>query len=127
MKKFLPILSIISILFLCFAVPLKSQERRDRPGIQPGERREVQLREAFETRRRMEEIRRQTIQNDPELKNLQEQINSLQKQLNEKLEQKLQNNKEYQDLKQKLDEMEKQWRERVRERMQGGERGGPQQ
>lgn len=121
MKKLIfPVLIGLFLLGLTYKV--NSQERRGGPGGAgfQGERREGAMGEGMEIRRKMREIEIQTIQNDPELKKLQEQIQSLQKQLDDKLQQKLSTNQEYQDLKKKMDEMRKQWEERMRERQ--GER-----
>ncbi|MGB9677240.1 MAG: hypothetical protein ACPLZ9_01345 [Candidatus Ratteibacteria bacterium] len=113
---------IIPLLLLIFTIGLtykvNSQERKalERGAQFQGERKEGIMGEAVEIRRKMREIEIQTIQNDPELKKMQEQINSLQKQLEEKLQQKLSTNQEYQELKKKRDEMVKQWEERRREK-----------
>ncbi|MFN4227592.1 MAG: hypothetical protein ACK4F0_05580 [Candidatus Ratteibacteria bacterium] len=112
---------IVSVLIGCLFLGLtyvNAQERRERPQIPPqfqGERREGAFGEAFEIRKKMREIEIQTIQADPELKRLDEQIKQLQKQFEEKLQQKLSSNQEYQELKKKQEEMQKQWRERAEE------------
>ncbi|MCM8786018.1 MAG: hypothetical protein NC827_02360 [Candidatus Omnitrophica bacterium] len=112
---------IVSMLIGCLLLGLtyiNAQERRERKeGARfQVERKEGAFGEAFEIRRKMREIEIQTIQADPELKRLDEQIKQLQKQLEEKLQQKLSSNQEYQELKRKQEEMQKEWRERIKER-----------
>ena len=113
-KLFMPLL--VCLLFLGLTqVKLNAQQRG------PGEKHEFQrgespFGEGFEIRKKMMDIERQTIESDPELKNLDQQIKTLQKQLNEKLQQKLSTNSEYQELKKKMEEMQKMWRERMKER-----------
>ncbi|MCM8833637.1 MAG: hypothetical protein NC816_06965 [Candidatus Omnitrophica bacterium] len=119
---------IVSILIGCLLVGLtyvNAQERREKreglPQFQK-EKREGVFGEGFEIKKKMREIEIQTIQSDPELKRLDEQIRQLQKQLDEKLQQKLSSNEEYQELKKKQEEMQKQWQERMRERLKEREK-----
>ncbi|MGC8977646.1 MAG: hypothetical protein ACP5OB_08545 [Candidatus Ratteibacteria bacterium] len=109
------IFSILSIcLFLGLSqIKLNAQERRKGPEIQELSK-ERPFGEGFEIRKKMMEIERNAIENDPELKSLDEQIKKLQKQLNEKLQGKLATNSEYQELKQKMEQMKQMWRERQR-------------
>ncbi len=115
MKKLIfPVL--LTILFLgTNQIKLNSQERQPQFQRERGER---PAGEMIEIRNKMREIERNTIENDPELKKLDEQIKKLQKEFNEKLQQKLSTNTEYQELKQKMEQYQQQWRERVKERQQ---------
>jgi hypothetical protein len=117
MKKLITTL-LISVFVLGITYKATPQERKFGQGKEQfqGERREGPFGEAMEIRKKMKEIELQTIQNDPELMKLQEQIRTLQKQLDEKLQQKLSGNQEYQELKKKMGEMAKEWQERVKER-----------
>ncbi|MCM8771932.1 MAG: hypothetical protein NC926_00460 [Candidatus Omnitrophica bacterium] len=115
MKKIMLGCLLTFLFFGVSQITLNSQERRERPQFQ---REGGLFGEGFEIRQKMREIEKQTIENDPELKKLDEQIKSLQKQFTEKLQQKLKDNAEYQELKQKLERLQQQWRERRRERQQ---------
>lgn len=116
MKRLLIVL-LVSSLFVCLSQTKVYSQERGRPRIQR-EGAEGPFREGFEIRRKMQEIERQAIESDPELKKLQEQIDTLQKQLREKLQQKLSTNSEYQELKQKMEQMQQMWRERARQRQE---------
>ena len=107
---------LLCLLFLGLTqVGLNAQPREK---CQRGER---QFGEGFEIRKRIMEMERETIESDPELKNLDNQIKTLQKQLDEKLQQKLSTNSEYQELKQKLKQIQQQWRERLKQRQESKE------
>jgi predicted nuclease with TOPRIM domain len=113
MKKLI-ILVVISLLLSGW---LFSQEKRDLPHkfIPPGlEKKKFQenthpfkenLKDILETKKRLKEIERETIENDPELKKISEEIKILKKELREKLNEKLKNDQEYQNLKVRIFEI----------------------
>ncbi|MCM8771931.1 MAG: hypothetical protein NC926_00465 [Candidatus Omnitrophica bacterium] len=72
------------------------------------------LKEVMETRKKMREIERQTIENDPELKTDFEKLIELKRQMRLKLEEKLKDNIEYQNLKKKLKEIEERIKENIK-------------
>jgi siroheme synthase (precorrin-2 oxidase/ferrochelatase) len=72
------------------------------------------LKEYLEIRKRMREIEKQTIENDPELKNLWDEIVSLKREMRKKLDEKLKDNEEYQNLRKRLFEMWKEFKEKER-------------
>ncbi|MCM8818569.1 MAG: hypothetical protein NC915_03725, partial [Candidatus Omnitrophica bacterium] len=61
------------------------------------------LKEVLEIRKRMKEIEKQTIENDPELKKDFEQLLFLKKQMYDKLNEKLKDDEEYQEMKKRLE------------------------
>ncbi len=69
-----------------------------------------------EKMKRIREIEKQTIENNTELKTLQQQIQDLQKQLRQKLDEKLQNDTEYQNLKTEMQQWKKQHQEWIKEK-----------
>jgi len=73
------------------------------------------LKEYLEIRKRMREIEKQTIENDPELKNLWDEIVSLKREMRKKLDEKLKDNEEYQNLSKRLFEMWKEFKEKRKE------------
>lgn len=117
MKKAIALVILIILFLGLTQVNLISQNRPQSPAFQRGDR---PVGEAMEIRSKMRQIEREAIQNDPELKKLDEQIKALQKKLEEKLQEKLSTNTEYQELKQKMEQQQQQWRERAKERQQTG-------
>jgi len=73
------------------------------------------LKEYLEIRKKMREIEKQTIENDPELKNLWDEIISLKREMRKKLDEKLKDNEEYQNLRKRLFEMWKEFKEKRKE------------
>lgn len=71
------------------------------------------LKDVLETKKRMKEIEKETIQNDPELKKDFEQLILLKKQMYEKLNEKLKDNEEYNEMKKRLEGIEKKIKERI--------------
>ena len=70
------------------------------------------FKDVIETRKRMKEIERETIKNDPELKALAEEIITLRKKMREKLNEKLKDDQEYQNLKKKMEEIINEFKKR---------------
>ncbi|HOV21500.1 MAG TPA: hypothetical protein PLW95_02320 [bacterium] len=70
------------------------------------------LRQAMGIRIKMRKIEEEAIKNDPELQQLQNQITELHKQLRTKLEQKLANDTEYKKLQEKLNTIKEQQEEK---------------
>jgi len=72
----------------------------------------IKMKEVMEIRKQMREIETKAIEEDPELKKIQEEIKSLHQQLQEKVNAKLSNNQEYQQLKEKLESIKKEWKQK---------------
>ncbi|HNS31931.1 MAG TPA: hypothetical protein PKN36_03035 [bacterium] len=68
------------------------------------------LRETLQIRQQMREIEKDAVQNDAELKSLQEELRTLSMKMREKLNTKLSGNVEYQELKKKNDEITAEWK-----------------
>lgn len=121
MKKSIITIYLIILIFGTFQIKLKAQERKfENPPKFVVKEKEIKflketLKDAIETRKKMREIERQTIENDQELKVLAEEIISLKKQMREKLNEKLKDNEEYQNLRKKLQEIWNEWKEKRKE------------
>jgi len=122
MKKLLTVLTLITLLL---SVPsfIRAEENKlakgpDKPAMRAHARplpREG-LKKAIGIKRKMREIERETIKNDPELQELWKEIKELHKQMRAKLDEKLAENEEYQKLKEQLEKMRQEWKERWQKR-----------
>ncbi|MCM8804113.1 MAG: hypothetical protein NC833_02530 [Candidatus Omnitrophica bacterium] len=116
MKKSIITIYSIILIFGTFQIKLIAQEEKFKnlPNKDIKFSRAI-LKDAMETRKRMKEIEGQTIENDPELKLLAEEIISLRKKMREKINEKLKDNEEYQNLKKKLKEIWSEWNKKRKE------------
>lgn len=94
----------VGLLLLGFTLTLTGEETR-----QPYQARE-KLRETLEIRQQMRQIEKATIESDPELKVMAEQLKTLHMQMKEKLDKKLSTNTEYQELKKKDENLRTEWK-----------------
>ncbi len=122
MKKLLTTLVAATLLFSTTAF-IRAEEKN--PGV--GQEKEIVgppprplpvegLKKAIRIRKKMRQIERETIKNDPELQELWKEIMDLHKQMRAKLDEKLADNEEYQELKEKLKKMRQEWKKRWQER-----------
>ena len=125
MKKLLTTLAVITLLFSTTSF-IKAEEGN--PGV--GQEKEIAgppprplpvegLKKVIRIRKKIRQIERETIKNDPELQQLQREIVELHKQMRAKLDEKLADNEEYQELKEKLEKMRQEWKKKWQKHKKG--------
>lgn len=116
MKKILIIvlaIGVLGVIAYCRDAPVirTSKQVPDRPENIAQKKAELAgtVRETIDIQSKIWKIQRTVIQQDPELKQLAEQIRALQEQLKTKLEERLKDNEEYQSLKQRREQIKTQY------------------